>query len=270
LDWARESLSDGWIVDCFSPLLRRAFSIAGLRRVSQGVEIDVMYRVVGTATRWMESRRAGDVLSVLGPAGNGFPISDHKPLAWLVAGGVGIPPLLWLAEALAAAGRKTIAFCGAKTSDLLALTLDSDTPSAPDAGTATYSATEFSRNRVPVVISTDDGTLGFHGHVGQALQAYARTNTAPSQELVIYTCGPDPLMWFVGEWCREHGIECYVCMERAMACGMGTCQSCVVPVRNDGDGQGWQYQLCCTQGPVFKAHEILWDSTVASSDNRSP
>ena len=146
-------MSDDWIADCFSPMLRRAFSIAGLRRASRGVEIDVIYRVVGTATRWMESRHVGDELSVLGPLGNSFPVSDRKPLAWLVAGGVGLPPMLWLAEVLAAAKREVIAFCGAQTADLLALTLEPDSPPATDAMRATLTAREFGRSGVPVVIS---------------------------------------------------------------------------------------------------------------------
>ena len=119
-------------------------------------------------------------------------------------------------------------------------------------------AREFERSGVPVVISTDDGSLGFHGHIGQALTAYAKANPARPNEVVIYTCGPERMMHFVGEWGLSCGIECHVCMERAMACGTGTCQSCVVPVRSD-DKQGWRYRLCCTDGPVFEAKQILWD-----------
>lgn len=258
LDWSQELVSDRWITDCFSPMLRRAFSIAGLRRTSQGVEIDVMYRVVGTATRWMESRHAGDELSILGPIGNRFPISASKRRAWLVAGGVGLPPMLWLAEALATAERQVVAFCGAQTADLLALTLEPDSPPAADGTEATLTAREFERNGVPVVISTDDGSIGFHGHVGHALKAYAKAHAAHIEDMVIYTCGPERMMRFVVEWGLSCGIECHVCMERAMACGVGTCQSCVVPVRS-GDTQSWQYRLCCTDGPVFEAAQVVWD-----------
>ncbi|MFQ5473626.1 MAG: dihydroorotate dehydrogenase electron transfer subunit, partial [Dehalococcoidia bacterium] len=76
---------------------------------------------------------------------------------------------------------------------------------------------------------------------------------------VVYTCGPERMMQFVAGYCADRGIECYACMERSMACGMGTCQSCVVPVRNESDEQGWSYRLCCTEGPVFNAREIIWE-----------
>jgi dihydroorotate dehydrogenase electron transfer subunit len=249
-----------WISDCDAPLLRRAFSIAGLRRNGDGASADVIYRVVGTATRWMQSLAVGDRLSVLGPLGNRFPISEAKPVAWLVSGGVGLPPMLWLAEALHAAGRRAVAFCGARTTDSLALNVGSETPPARDARCATLSCSEFARSDVGVVISTDDGSLGFHGHIGTAVTAYHELNPVEPDDLVVYTCGPEPMMRFIAEYCIERNIECHVCMERAMACGTGLCQSCVVPVRDDNDSEGWRYRLCCTDGPIFDASAIIWDA----------
>ena len=108
-----------------------------MARRADCIDLDIIYRVVGRATRWMESLQLGDRLSVLGPLGNVFPISATKRSAWLVAGGVGLPPMLWLAEALRAAGKETIAFLGARTADLFPLVLDpSETPAA-DARRAT-------------------------------------------------------------------------------------------------------------------------------------
>jgi dihydroorotate dehydrogenase electron transfer subunit len=242
-----------------APMLRRAFSIAGLRENGDGVEIDVIYRVVGRATHWLESVQVGDRISTLGPLGNCFAIRKDKPKAWLISGGVGLPPMLWLAEALRAASRQCVAFCGAQTADLLALTLDGSTPPAVDAARATLSAEEFTRCDVPMVISTDDGSLGYHGHIGAALTAYHEANSTKVDEIVVYTCGPERMMRFVAEFCTVRGIECYACMERSMACGTGTCQSCVVPVRDETDPEGWRYQLCCTEGPVFKAEVVIWD-----------
>ena len=252
-------MSAEWITDSQSPMLRRAFSIAGLSRSAERVDVEIIYRVVGTATRWMESLHHGDKVSLLGPLGNAFPVDPHKPTAWLVAGGVGLPPMLWLAEALSATGRRTVAFCGAQTRDLLPLTLDSGAPPAMDARQATLSAAEFTRHDVPVVISTDDGSLGFPGHVGRALTAYHEKTPPPPDELVVYTCGPEQMIRFVAEFCIARGIECHVCMERAMACGVGTCQSCVVPLRDADDPEGWRYRLCCTDGPVFEAKDVIWD-----------
>lgn len=240
-------------------MLRRAFSIAGLRGRSHGADVDVIYRVVGAATHWMASLASGDCLSVMGPLGNSFPLSSDKPMAWLVAGGVGLPPMLWLAEALHAAGKRTVAFCGARTADLLSLTLDGADPPRGDAGQATLSCREFTQHQVPVVISTDDGSLGYHGHIGAAMEAYHKANPDSADEVVIYTCGPERMMRFVADYSLAQRMECHVCMERAMACGTGLCQSCVVPVHDETDSQGWRYQLCCTQGPMFEASRIIWE-----------
>lgn len=259
-DDTSETGRDQWASELNLPMLRRAFSIAGLRRSGVGVEVDVIYRVVGTATRWMESLRVSDPVSLLGPMGNCFPISDRKPVAWLVAGGVGLPPMLWLAAALLETAKNVIAFCGAQTHDLLALTLDPTAQPDPSAKTATPSAKEFTESGANMVISTDDGSLGFRGYVGSAMAAYHQANPLDPNELVVYTCGPEPMIRFVAEYCVARRIECYVCVERNMACGTGICQSCVVPVRDISDPEGWSYRLCCIDGPIFEARDILWET----------
>jgi len=248
-----------WMTDLRAPMLRRAFSIAGLREVGGATEIDVVFRVVGKGTRWMASLRAGDSVSVLGPLGNRFDIRTDRAAAWLVAGGVGLPPMLWLAEALARAGRAAVAFCGAQSRALLALGLDDGAPPAVDAGRATRSAVEFNRQGTPVVIATDDGTYGFPGHIGAAMSAHHAANPVPPNDLIVYTCGPERMMEYVATYCVARGIECQVCMERAMACGTGMCQSCVIAVREtDANGTDWRYRLCCTEGPVFPAGRVIF------------
>lgn len=242
-----------------APMLRRAFSIAGLRRLSDDAcEMDVIYRAVGPATHWMASLGTGDSVSVMGPLGNVFPIIPSKPRAWLVAGGVGLPPLLWLAEALHAADKHTVAFVGARSRDLLALTIAEPARLSDDARCAALVASEFSENNVPVVISTDDGSLGFHGHIGGAMSAFHESASASPDDVVVYTCGPESMLQAVAGFCSERSIECHVCMERAMACGTGTCQSCVVTVGDESAVDGWRYELCCTQGPVFDAKRVIW------------
>ena len=248
------------IAPATEPLLRRAFSIAGLTRHADCVEIDVIYRVVGTATRWMASLRKGDRISVLGPQGNEFPISSSKRQAWLIAGGVGLPPMLWLAQALNAAGKQTVAFFGAQRGDLIPLTLDPASPPSVDAHTATLSAAEFNESDTGVVISTDDGSVGFKGHVGAALANYHEANPIDTGDVVAYTCGPERMMRYVAELCIARGIECHVCLERTMACGTGMCQSCVVAINDKSDPDGWRYRLCCTEGPVFNAASVIWET----------
>lgn len=258
----QDAAQEASVIDLNVPMLRRAYSIAGIRRSAGGFEIDVIFRVVGTATRWMETLRPGDALSLLGPLGNAFPISDSKPLAWLVAGGVGLPPMLWLAEALAAAGKKVVAFCGAQRKNLLALTLDPAAKLDASATSASLAAREFAASGTPVIISTDDGSLGFRGYVPSAMAAHCGAAAPDPSSLVIYTCGPEPMMHAVADFAASRHIEAYLCMERNMACGTGMCQSCVVPLHAPADPDGWSYKLCCTDGPIFSASAILWQTPV--------
>ncbi|MCB9850947.1 MAG: dihydroorotate dehydrogenase electron transfer subunit [Phycisphaerales bacterium] len=253
--------ADGWGASHgpVTPLLPRAFSIGGLRRAGTASEIDVIYRVVGVGTRWMRALSPGDRVNVLGPLGREFPIDASRSKALLVIGGVGLPPLLWLAEALQQAGKRTIAFLGAQTADLVPLTIDAANAPATDASRAVRCAAEFACYGADAVISTDDGSLGFHGNVVAALDAYSRAQTPDANDTVVYTCGPERMMRAAADWCQNAGIACIVCMERPMACGMGTCQSCIVTVHRDAPESGTRYALCCTEGPVFAAEHIVWD-----------
>lgn len=245
------------------PMLPRAFSIAGLRRKGRQVEIDLIYRVVGVATTWMASLTSGDQVEILGPLGGSFPILPERRNVWLVAGGVGLPPLLWLAERLRDSNHSVIAFAGCASRELIPLSLTGDADSA--AKQARRVASEFAEINVPIVISTDDGSFGFDGNIVQAVQTYHAANSVANGEFVVYTCGPERMMRGVADFCRAHGVQGYVCMERPMACGTGTCQSCIVTVRTDGL-HNHRYALCCTEGPVFAADAIIWDEELPSDN----
>jgi len=241
------------------PMLRRAFSIAGLRPASKGrSDLDIIYRVVGTSTRWLASLRPDDTISVLGPLGNTFPINTSKARAILIAGGVGLPPMLWLAGALTAAGRQSVAIVGARSADLIALTLTAPDEITRDGHTAGLWTQEFSAAGTPVIICTDDGSIGYPGHAGGAMDQVVQRDDFDADDVVVYTCGPEVMMHAIANHCIASNIECYVCMERSMACGTGTCQSCVVPVYDDDAVDRWRYELCCTQGPVFAATRVVW------------
>jgi len=107
-----------------------------------------------------------------------------------------------------------------------------------------------------MVISTDDGSLGFRGYVGSAMAVYHRANPIGGAELVVYTCGPEPMMEAVAEICHTATARCLVSLETPMACGIGICFSCVAKVRQ-ADG-GWDYKRTCVEGPVFDAEQIVW------------
>jgi dihydroorotate dehydrogenase electron transfer subunit len=227
------------------------------------VELHLIHRVVGVGTQWLSDLKVGDQVGVLGPLGNRFELPAPDGMAILVGGGVGIPPMLYLAERLA--GRRAVAFCGALSRDLLPMTLlEGGKAGREDAIEPLRNVEEFSRHGIPSIISTDDGSFGFRGFVTQALERYLDANVQAAGRAVIYTCGPEGMMKRVAEIAASRGIECQVAVERAMACGMGTCQSCVIRVRKPDPakppmaGRDWCYRLACTDGPVFKGSDLLW------------
>ncbi len=248
-------------------LLRRPFSIAGRGDDARGTWLDVIHRVVGVGTRWLAELRGGDAVDLIGPLGNWFTLPEDKTTALLVGGGVGLPPMFYLAEAIATAHYQAIGFVGAMSHDLLAVTIADD--QAPDpTGLPTMCVGEFAQLGFPAVVTTDDGTCGLHGRITDALADQLDRMTPPVRhQTVVYTCGPEPMMQTVVALCAEHDVSCQVCVEQAMACGMGTCQSCVVRIEDHeyphamtSNGVPWRYRLACTDGPVFDAPSIIWSS----------
>ena len=239
-------------------MLRRPLSLAGRRDHARGaVELDLLYRISGTGTRWLSGAEPGRTLSLLGPLGNAFALWPEKPIAALVGGGVGIPPMLYLAEALAAAGKTVVAFNGARTAALLPLRL-LPAGHVSTEGRPARCVAEFATYGAQAVVATEDASLGFAGLVSEPFARWLAEQTEAAANVAAYACGPEPMMQAVAEICRASGVRCEVSLERHMACGMGTCQSCICKLRADNQ-RGWAYRLCCTDGPVFDAQQIIWD-----------
>jgi len=236
--------------------IRRPFSIGGLRRNGRRCEIDILHRVVGPGTLWLSHLKPGDSVSILGPLGQRFQIEENRPIAYLVGGGIGLPPLIWLAETLARANRRTLAFCGSRSGDLLPLTRCNGVQVCGQDGTLAYR--EFAAFNTPVILSTDDGSLGAAGRIPDVFADYLDRHADDARSAVVYTCGPDRMMHAVAKICEQRHIPCQVCLERMMACGMATCQSCVVAVYDQQAEDGWRYRLCCTDGPVFDSRVVIW------------
>lgn len=244
----------GWTQGVF---IRRPFSIGGLRRDGRRCELDVIHRAIGTGTRWLSRLGPGDPVSLIGPLGRPFEI-PNRPVSWLVGGGVGLPPLIWLAEVLRGIGRPVVVFCGARSADLLPLTR---VPGVSVSGeTATPAFEEFARVGAVTLVSTDDGTLGAAARVPDIFAKYLDAHASEAASAAIYACGPEPMMRAVADIGIARSVPTQVCLERVMACGMGTCQSCAVRVRDESAADGWRYRLCCTDGPAFDARAVIWDS----------
>lgn len=251
-------------------MLRRPFSIADRTTSSPAAGdcvIDLVHRVVGTGTAWLAALKKGDSVSLIGPLGGGFRLAEAPATVLLVGGGVGLPPMFYAARVLRSMNRHVVAFVGAMRRDLLAIDLDTGTV-PHTAGLPLPCARPFLDHGCPTVVTTDDGSCGFCGTIVDGLRAYlAGLPAAGRHACLVLTCGPTGMMRATAAAAAEAGVDCQVCLEQAMACGMSTCQSCVVPIATadlphgiSGTGRRWRYRLACTDGPVFDATEVVWES----------
>jgi dihydroorotate dehydrogenase electron transfer subunit len=218
-DWGRD------------PLLPRAFSILRMR---DGGICEILVKAVGRGTRLFERAEAGARLSVLGPLGKPFPVPDEWPGDYLVAGGVGLAPLLWFAETTRPKHGHQMIY-GARTADDLVL-LD-----------------EIKASGARLIVTTEDGSgAGTHkGRVTDALAQILPRRSAPGTR--VLTCGPNPMMRAVVELARAHTLPAWVSVEGEMACGIGACLGCAVPL-TDGTRP---YGYACVDGPVFDASKMV-------------
>jgi len=247
-------------------LLRRPFSLAGRGEDDTGSTwIDVVHRVVGVGTRWLGELPEHGAVDLIGPLGNWFQLPHDKSIGLLVGGGVGLPPMFYLAEALFEAGWYAVAFVGATTSDLLAVDFVDEVE--PDReGLPLQSVAQFSRFGTPAVVCTDDGSVGLKGLITDGLERSLQMMDRPKREqTVVFACGPHAMMRATNRLARHMGVACQVCLEQQMACGMGTCQSCAVPIFDrprtglGGDAdEARRYRLTCHEGPVFDGCDVVW------------
>ncbi len=207
------------------PLLKRPFS---LHRFISG-DLQFLYRVVGKATTILKAKKIGDTMEFIGPLGNGFPLDERegvKPI--LVAGGMGIAPLVALVEKFAK--RQPVFFYGARRAEEV-LCLD-----------------ELNSIGIAPVISTDDGTSGQRGVVTDLVEEFL---SHQSSSAAIYSCGPKPMLMALSGIAKKYKIRAYMALEESMACGVGACLGCVIKTV---DG----YKRVCKEGPVFSSDDIMW------------
>ncbi len=231
--------------------LRRPFSIADRWDDGDGhAHVLIISRSIGTGTRWLEGLQPGDRISITGPLGRGFALPEQPRPVLLVGGGVGIPPLLYLARRLAEQGQQNVtAVLGATTGDLLPLRMVAtpDRDGRPSRCVAWPGAAPF-----PAIVTTDDGSVGLPGRVTAGVESWYRgAGAAACQNAIVYACGPEPMLQAVAQQTRKLGLTCQLCIERRMGCGLGTCLSCVVRRREPGAARGWSWALACQDGPVF-------------------
>ena len=248
------------------PFLRRPFSIASLSPVTDTTcEVEVIHNVIGPGTYWLGARRVGDHVSVLGPLGKGFVLPD-QPVnkCLLLGGGIGIPPLIFLANHLFQAGRRQIlAFAGMRSvsnfeNSICRDDLDPDNPLRP-----AMLLEQFTQSETPSIIATDDGSFGFAGTAVAAVEKFLDGNPEWG-DAHLFACGPSAMLKATAKLALGRQLPCQVCMEEYMACGFGVCQSCVAPTwvdsaTADASPTNLKYELVCDAGPVFEATRIRWD-----------
>ncbi len=216
------------------PLLARPF---GISSIISKTSIEIIYRVAGRGTAMLSQLEPGHSLDMLGPLGQGFPLPEKGILPVLVAGGSGFPPLHFLSTRI---GAHAHLFIGARDRECL-----------PPAGILK----SFKENVAKVHIATEDGSMGKKGMSTDLLRDYLDT-AEKKDHSALFACGPRPMLEAVSRLASEHAIPCYVSVEERMACGVGACMGCSVPMEAGG------YKRACKDGPVFDAREIEWDVKV--------
>jgi len=221
--------------DLCEPLLRRPISIHGVSRA----KIKIFYEVVGKATEILAQKKAGEYLDIIGPLGSGFDFGREKRekrKEILVAGGMGVAPLIFLAEKLTE-NRKQ------KTENRITVLIGAKTK------TGLLCVNDFQKLGCTVRVATDDGSQGFHGKVTALL--HGLSSDFRSLSSVIYACGPRPMLKAVVDISNERGISAQLSLEEHMSCGMGACLGCVVKTKEG-------FKRVCKEGPVFKAQDLVW------------
>ncbi|WP_022850035.1 dihydroorotate dehydrogenase electron transfer subunit [Limisalsivibrio acetivorans] len=208
------------------PLLRRPLGIMDI----EGDRFRLLYMIVGKGTMLL-----CDCMGEIGfsePLGNGFkPVKEGR--AALVAGGVGIAPLLWLAKELKSSGVAVDLYYGGRSAEDIVIT------------------EEFEPYVENMYITTENGDKGDKGLVTAPLAVKAGDYD------VCYSCGPKGMLKAVSEICEIAEVPAYVSLEERMACGMGACLGCIIYTKGDG---GIEQKRCCVEGPVFDGTKVVWES----------
>ncbi|MEX0705562.1 MAG: dihydroorotate dehydrogenase electron transfer subunit [Nitriliruptoraceae bacterium] len=225
-------------VEAPGTMLRRPFSIAGITRQGAAAgTIDIVFDAHGPGTRWLTTAGLHDVIDVIGPLGNGFPLPQRRVGCLLVGGGYGVAPLIPLARDLTDRQLRVDMLVGAASAERL--------HSPVEARSASVSAT----------FTTEDGSYGVQGRVTDVL-AEILTDTGAG---VVYACGPNAMLRAVSDVCADVGVPVQVAVEEHMACGVGVCFTCVMPVRGrDGTSR---MRRTCLEGPVLNGARVAWDET---------
>jgi len=220
---------------CIQPggahVLRRPFSIARADRNAGTVMI--VFDSIGPGTQWLGAREKGDAVDVVGPLGHGFDVTADPGVDIIVGGGYGTAALSFLAAELDARGGLVHAIIGARTR------------------TRVYEDGVLDESCASIAVVTDDGSAGVQGLVTDPIPEMIK-RFAPR---VVYACGPMPMLRAVAAAAADAGVLSQLAVEEFMACGIGVCWTCILPIRANGD---LKHARSCTDGPVFEGEVVAW------------
>ncbi|MBF0532658.1 MAG: dihydroorotate dehydrogenase electron transfer subunit [Candidatus Omnitrophica bacterium] len=211
--------------DGLEPFFRRPFSV-----FRGGKSLEILYDVVGPATKQLAAKRPGETLDVIGPLGHAFTLPDKNiRVVVLIAGGVGIAPFLTLTDKIRLKKLDKILLYGGRTKANI------------------VSLKAFRDNGCRIHVATDDGSAGVKGRVSGL---FSKIPLDPSTTL-IYACGPRPMLAAIQSFAAQHGMRGELSYEEVMACGLGACLGCAVQTRKG-------YKTVCHDGPVFPLEEVVF------------
>jgi len=218
-----------------SLILRRAFAIyRAIDKGPMGGSIELVIAPHGEGSKWLCSRIVGDFVDLIGPLGTAFGIPTTNANTMLIGGGYGSAPLFALAELLKNRGCRVDMVLGASTANKI------------------YAPLEGKRSVSSLTLTTDDGTTGIHGQISEAIPRLIREFGTE----VIYSCGPMGMLAAIAKIADEFDLAHQCAVEEAMACGIGVCMTCVVPIKHE---DGIKMVRTCIDGPVMDGAEIIWD-----------
>jgi len=218
------------VTDGVDHLLRRPISLCKVKGMEDKKAIGVAYRVGGKGTKLLAKKKIGDTLDVLGPLGKGFKIHGDDKHALLVGGGIGVPPMVELADQLTQRGIKVTSIIGFQSQNIAILI-------------------EELGQYGEVLVATNDGTLGIQGFVTDYM-----TDELLATADRFYACGPTPMLKAV-QAKMAGKVEGYLSLEERMGCGIGACMACVTSCLMEDGSVG--YKKVCKEGPVFPAPEVV-------------
>lgn len=216
-----------------SPFLSRPLSIYARRREGRTVFIELMVRVVGRGTRVLAKLKEGDEVGLLGPLGHGFSVFPEKRQIVLIAGGMGMAPISFLADVYSHIKMAEVTCYFGAGSESLLVGLD-----------------RMNKASSKMILSTEDGSRGYRGLITDLFER--DLNRYQKEDTAVYACGPSPMLKKIQSLMMNRLMVCQVSVEERMACGVGACLGCAVRMKNG------TYKRVCREGPVFDIEELVF------------